>query len=88
MLVSIREFKAHLSRYIAEARAGAPVEITSHRKVVARVIGVPGPAATGVEKLIASGAAEWQAPGRPAGASIVLQREDAPLADLVLEQRG
>lgn len=41
MKISIREFKAHLSRYLAQARQGITLEITSHRRIVARVTGVP-----------------------------------------------
>lgn len=88
MTVSIREFKAHLSRYLAEARAGRPVEITSHRKVVARVTGVPEDAGSGVARLIATGAATWEGGGKPRGDDIVLEDAGKALSALVLEQRG
>jgi hypothetical protein len=39
--VSIRESKAHLSRYLAQAHQGTALEITSHRRVAALVTGVP-----------------------------------------------
>ncbi|MCU0809601.1 MAG: type II toxin-antitoxin system prevent-host-death family antitoxin [Thiobacillaceae bacterium] len=38
--ISIRESKAHLSRYLPQARQGTALEITSHCRVVARVTGV------------------------------------------------
>jgi prevent-host-death family protein len=88
MPVSIREFKAQLSRYLAEARAGRPVEITSHRKVVARVTGVPEGAASGVARLVASGAATWESGGKPRGDAIETQKAGRSVSAIVLEQRG
>jgi len=38
MQVSIRELKANPARAIAAIRPGAPVQITSHRKVVAELV--------------------------------------------------
>lgn len=87
MPVSIREFKAHLSRYLAEARAGRPVEISSHRKVVARVTGVPEGAGSGLAHLVASGAATWEG-GKPRGDHIELDDSGGEVSALVLEQRG
>lgn len=47
MQVSMQEFKSHLSHYVSEAQSGQLVELTSHRKVVARIIGVPSSASAG-----------------------------------------
>lgn len=88
MAVSIREFKAHLSRYLAEARAGRPVEISSHRKVIARVTGVPEGGESGVARLVASGAATWEGGGKPRGDTIELEGRGSEVSALVLEQRG
>src|SRR4030042_5971508 len=60
MQVSIRELKAHLSRYLAQARQGTALEITSHRRIVARVTGVPEPAMPILGALIVRGAAQWE----------------------------
>jgi prevent-host-death family protein len=35
--VSVREFRAHLSRYLARAEAGGRIAVTSRGKVVARL---------------------------------------------------
>ncbi len=87
MQVSIRELKTHLSRYLAQARQGTALEITSHRRVVARVTGVPesGPSALG--ELIARGAAQWDG-GKPQGGHIVLSGAGNPVSRIVLEDRG
>lgn len=87
MSVSIREFKAHLSRYLAKVRAGQTLEITSHRKVIARVSAVPDKAASGIERLVQSGAAQWKG-GKPGGAKVQLVESGKPVSLLVQEDRG
>jgi prevent-host-death family protein len=87
MSVSIRELKAHMSRYLAEARAGQTVEITSHRKVIARLSGVPEGAESGLPRLLAAHAAQWGG-GKPVGADIHLSAGGRLVSELVLEGRG
>ena len=86
MQVSIREFKAHLSRYLVQAQKGQPLDITSHRKVVARIVGVPATESTGVERLLASGSAQWMG-GKPVGAAIQLSPIGRSMSEMVLEGR-
>ena len=86
--VPIREFKARLSHYLAQAGAGhGVIEITSHRRVVARVTGVPSEAGEGIARLVAAGAASWRG-GKPAGAAIRLAKRGRSLSELVLDDRG
>jgi prevent-host-death family protein len=87
MQVSMQEFKSHLSHYVSEAQSGQLVELTSHRKVVARIIGVPSSASAGVSSLLAAGVATWQG-GKPIGASFSLQKQGKLVSALVLEDRG
>ena len=87
MNVSIQEFKSHLAKYVGQAQAGQTIELTSHRKVVARVIGVPQSSDDGVTRLLAAGIATWQG-GKPKGATIVLQGTGKPVSAIVLEDRG
>ena len=84
--VPIREFKARLSHYLAKATRGA-IEVTSHKKVVARVTGVPPEAGAGIARLIASGAVSWNG-GKPSGAAIRLTKQGRSLSETVLEDRG
>ncbi len=86
MRVSIQEFKSHLSQYVSQAQVGELIELTSHRKVVARLIGVPPSDAIGVNKLLTAGVASWQG-GKPSGASITLRANSKPISALVLEDR-
>ena len=87
MIVSIRELKAHLSRYLAEARAGREIRVTSHRKEIARITGVPETHHDGLARLVASGQAQWRG-GKPAGAQIRISDQGRSLAEMVLRQRG
>ena len=50
--------------HVAQARAGEMIEITSHDKPVARLIGVPEADTAGIAKLLARGAAKWRG-GKP-----------------------
>lgn len=86
MLVSMREFKSHLSQYIVRAQSGQLIELTSHRKVVARIVGVPPTENAGVARLLAAGVASWQG-GKPKGAALKLQTGGKPVSALVLENR-
>ncbi len=85
--VSIREFETHLSRYLAQAQAGQAIEITSHRKVVARLSGVPHAETGGVARLLASREAQWGG-GKPAGAEIHFTDTGRSIAALVLDDAG
>ena len=87
MQVSMHEFKSHLSRYVSQAQSGQLIELTSHRKVVARIIGVPSTDSAGVSRLLATGVATWQG-GKPAGAAFRLQEDGKLVSTMVLEDRG
>lgn len=87
MQVSMQEFKSHLSRYVGEAQSGRLIELTSHRKVVARLVGVPVAESVGVSRLLTAGLATWQG-GKPAGAELRLHALGVPVSELVLEDRG
>jgi antitoxin (DNA-binding transcriptional repressor) of toxin-antitoxin stability system len=87
MQVSMQEFKSHLSQYVVRAQSGQLIELTSYRKVVARVVGVPTVNNVGVEKLLMSGVASWQG-GKPCGAAFKLESVGKSVTDIVLEDRG
>ena len=87
MFVPIQEFKAHLAKYIAEAQSGYVIELTSHRKVVARIVGVSQSGLEGIDRLLAAGVATWQG-GKPKGASFSLSDKGKSISDIVIEDRG
>jgi len=87
--VSVREFKARLSHYLNQAEAGEVLEITSHRRVVARVVGapkIPEGASPKLAQAIASGAFSWSG-GKPKGASLRLSEGGPTLSEIVLADR-
>jgi antitoxin (DNA-binding transcriptional repressor) of toxin-antitoxin stability system len=85
MQVSIQEFKSHLSRYIECAQTGV-IELTSHRKVVARIIGVGQSDHPGVARLLTAGVATWQG-GKPTGAALKLQEHGKTASQMAMEDR-
>jgi prevent-host-death family protein len=70
MQVSMQEFKSHLAQYVGQAQSGQVIELTSHRKVVARLVGVPTSDNEGIARLLATGRASWQ--GNPPKLRILL----------------
>ena len=85
--VSVSEFKARLSHYLAQARSHNAIAITSHHKVVARVTGISSEASEGIARLVATGAVSWSG-GKPKGASIRLSKRGSSVAKMALDDRG
>jgi prevent-host-death family protein len=86
ILPTVREFKAHLSRYLAEVRQGGMLEITRHRKPVARVVGIPEQAHGGLSSMVAAGGVTWSG-GKPKGSQVRLGQGGVSLAEMVLQDR-
>ena len=88
MKLAMRELKKGLSSFVARARAGETIVVTSHDKPVARIIGIPSIDSSGVARLVALGAAEWRG-GKPALLPAVkLGMSGKALSEMVLEDRG
>ncbi len=86
MQVSIRELKTHLSHYLQQTRGGEAIDITSHRRVVARLQGIISAENPGIQALLAKGAT-WSG-RKPAGANVVVSHTERSLSDLILDMRG
>ncbi|MEP7058971.1 MAG: type II toxin-antitoxin system prevent-host-death family antitoxin [Caldimonas sp.] len=88
MRIPIHVLKAGLSRYIAQAREGQAIEVTSHDKPVALIVGIPSASPSGVKRLLASGAAQWSG-GKPTPKpAIKLGASGKAVSEMVLEDRG
>lgn len=88
MQVAIHALKAGLSRYVALARAGTVVEVTSHHQPVARLVGIPATDSPGLQRLLSRGAIQWPG-GKPNFTpALTLPGGAAPLSDMVIEDRG
>lgn len=86
MPISVREFRAHLSRYLAGLKRGQVLEIARHKRVIARVVPAGEARGSGLDALLASGAAEWRG-GKPRGAAVRLRDRGNPVSSLVLQDR-
>lgn len=88
MRVAIHQLKAGLSRYVARARAGEVIEVTSHDKPVARIVGIPPADHAGVARLLAGGAAQWRG-GKPAlQPAVALAGGGKAVSEMLIEDRG
>ena len=86
--IAIHELRAGFSRYLARARSGEVIVVTSHGKPVARLVGVPFADTAGVARLLATGAAQW-AGGKPTlRPGVELVGDGSALSEMVLEDRG
>lgn len=86
MQVSIRELKTHLSHYVQQTRGGEAIDITSHRRIVARLQGISNSKNPGIQALLAQGAT-WSG-RKPAGANVVVIHTEHNMSDLILDMRG
>jgi prevent-host-death family protein len=89
--VSVRDLKTHLSAWLSRAQAGDVVEVTSHRKPIARITAVE-PEGRGVSRPLQraqdAGLVSWngQKPALPA--PIRLQGQGPLVSSIVLDDRG
>ena len=89
--VSVRDLKTHLSEWLGRVQAGEVVEVTSHRKPIARITAVK-PADSGItsplQKAIDAGLISWngQKPNLPP--PVKLRGQGKLLSDIVIEDRG
>ena len=87
MSIAVRELKAKLSRVLSRAQRGAIIEVTSHNKPIARIVGIPLQAEAGLRGLIAAGVLSW-AGGKPKlKAPLKMTPRGTPVSRMVLEQR-
>ena len=87
MPVAIRELKASLSRILFRAQQGEIIEVTSHNKPVARIVGIPAQAGAGLRGLIACGSVCWGG-GKPRlAAPLEVAARGTPVGSMVLEDR-
>lgn len=83
--VAIRELKASLSRVLSRAQGGEVIEVTSHNKPIARIVGIPPQAEEGLRRLIAGGGLSWSG-GKPRlKAPLKMVARGTPVSRMVLE---
>jgi len=90
-VVSVRDLKTHLSEWLGRVQAGEVVEVTSHRKPIARITAVNPAEPTSsspLQKAIDAGLISWkgQKPNLPP--PVKLRGKGTLLSEIVIEDRG
>lgn len=88
MHVAIRELKSSLSRILALAQGGEVIEVTSHNKPIARIVGIPPQADEGFRRLMAAGVLSWNGSKPKLAQAQALKPGSKPMSQMVLEDRG
>ena len=89
--VSVRDLKTHLSEWLARVQAGEEVEVTSHRKPIARITAVKPADATSTDPLqmaIDAGLISWNGQKPVFPPPIKLKGKGKLLSEIVIEDRG
>ena len=89
--VSVRDLKTHLSEWLARAQAGEVVEVTSHRKPIARITAVKQPDSTPanpLQKAIDAGIVSWNGQKPVFPPPVRLSEGGKSVSEMVLEDRG
>jgi len=89
--VSVRDLKTHLSEWLARAQSGEVVEVTSHRKPIARITAVkPATSASTnpLQKAMDAGVLSWNGQNPVIPAPIRLPDGGPLMGDIVSENRG
>ena len=89
--VSVRDLKTHLSAWLGRVQAGEEVEVTSHRKPIARITAVK-PAASALtnplQTAIDAGVISWNGQNPVIPAPVKLNDGGPLMSDIVIEDRG
>jgi len=88
MHVAIRELKSSLSRVLSLAQGGEVIEVTSHNKPIARIVGIPPQVDDGLRRLMVNGALSWSGSKPQFLSPLELARSGTPVSQMVLEDRG
>lgn len=88
MHVAVRELKSSLSRILSLAQRGEIIEVTSHNKPIARIVGIPPQADEGLRRLMATGTLSWNGSKPRLASPLALVPGGTPVSQMVLEDRG
>lgn len=89
--VSVRDLKTHLSEWLGRVQAGEVVEVTSHRKPIARITALK-PANSGItsplQKAIDAGLISWNGQKPVFPPPVELRGQGKLVSEIVMEDRG
>lgn len=89
--VSVRDLKAHLSAWLSRAQAGDVVEVTSHRKPIARITAVApegGGVGSPLQRALDAGLVSWNGQKPTLPPPIRLKGQGLLVSSIVLDDRG
>ena len=89
--VSVRDLKTHLCEWLGRVQAGEVVEVTSHRKPIARLTAIKQPdstAANPLQKAIDAGIVSWNGQKPVLPAPVKLRGQGKLVSEIVIEDRG
>jgi prevent-host-death family protein len=89
--VSVRDLKTHLSQWLGRVQAGEVVEVTSHRKPIARITAVKPAEPTSthpLQKAIDAGLISWSGQNPVIPPPVKLNDGGPLMSDIVIEDRG
>ena len=89
--VSVRDLKTHLSQWLGRVQAGDVVEVTSHRKPIARITAVKPAEPTStdpLQKAIDAGLISWNGQKPVFPPPIKLSGKGRLISEIVIEDRG
>lgn len=89
--VSVRDLKTHLSEWLGRVQAGEVVEVTCHRKPIARITALK-PANSGItsplQKAIDAGLISWNGQKPVFPPPVELRGHGKLVSEIVMEDRG
>lgn len=88
MHIAIRELKSNLSRVLVLAQGGEVIEVTSHSKPIARIVGIPPQVDESLRRLMATGVLSWNGSKPRFAPTQALLPIGKPIGQMVLEDRG
>lgn len=88
MTVGVRDFKARLGYYLAKAKKGQIINVTSHGKSVARIFPPNITLEERVKALQQAGIIAWSGQKLPRRKPVVVNKSNKLVSDLVIEMRG
>lgn len=89
--VSVRDLKTHLSEWLGRVQGGEVVEITSHRKPIARITAVKAAdptASNPLQRAIDAGVISWNVQKPDVPPPVKLGDGGPLISDIVIEDRG
>ncbi len=87
MNVAVHQLKASLSKLLARAQSGEVIEVTSHQKPIARIVGIPKSSEEPLNSLILNGALSWSGQKPALEPPIQLLGSSKSMSSLIQEDR-